>query len=303
MNRLRVLCIDDNALALNMIARPLERNGYEVIALEDSTEALQAILNEKPDAIVTDIDMPGLNGWELVRIVRSWTQTALIPVVFLTKLDGEEDRIRGFTLGADDYLTKPVPEKQLVPLVAGIIEASRLYLRHVRRKIDDDAEFSETITMFGIPSFLSLLEARRKSGIIDIEHGMEHARVFVQEGRVFAATLSGHPECQGMACLLRVLHWSSGLYRFYPGSIKVADSIKMATTEILLEAATAAKTTTGTSATAGCGGDGTSPTRLNLVPSASGRQVGLARMARRQSQGGEGAGLAPKAHAHSTRSA
>lgn len=262
----KVLVLDDCPVSLTMATRILQQGGYEVRDCSDSTMALMLILNEQFDAIVTDIEMPGISGWELIRIVRSWTKTALIPVIFLTKLTGEEDKIRGFSLGADDYLTKPVRRQPLLEHLQGALDATEIYLRHVGRKLSLHVEFTESVSMFGIPSFLSLLEAHAKSGLIHIEHGRHRAKLSVAAGKIHGAEMVNHPECSGLAAISQILGWASGYYRFAPGPVTTANLINQSTTQILLAEANA------TSRNA---------TLVHLMPSASGRQVALARMARR----------------------
>ena len=76
----------------------------------------------RPDLIITDVMMPKLDGWALVRALRSRAELALVPVIFLTALGGEEDRIRGFRLGADDYLPKPFRFEELELRVANALK-------------------------------------------------------------------------------------------------------------------------------------------------------------------------------------
>ena len=79
----------------------------------------------RPDLIITDVMMPKLDGWSLVRALRSRAELALVPVIFLTALGGEEDRIKGFRLGADDYLPKPFRFEELDLRVANALKKAK----------------------------------------------------------------------------------------------------------------------------------------------------------------------------------
>ncbi|MBS1119320.1 MAG: response regulator receiver protein [Deltaproteobacteria bacterium] len=83
-----------------MVATVLEKRGYSVETAVDGDDALARALARTPDLLITDIMMPKLDGWALVRQLRSHTQFAMLPVIFLTALSSEDDRIRGFRLGA-----------------------------------------------------------------------------------------------------------------------------------------------------------------------------------------------------------
>jgi len=104
--RLRVLLVDDSMVTREMERRLLEDGGFEVVPAGDATEAL-ARLGEYPfDCMVTDIEMPGMDGYELTRHVRTIPQLVQLPVVVVSTRDRPEDRLRGLESGADAYLTK-----------------------------------------------------------------------------------------------------------------------------------------------------------------------------------------------------
>ena len=108
-----VLVADDDAWILRMVATVLEKRGYSVETAVDGEDALARALARTPDLLITDVMMPKLDGWSLVRQLRSHAELAMLPVIFLTALSSEDDRIRGFRLGADDYVTKPFRFEEL----------------------------------------------------------------------------------------------------------------------------------------------------------------------------------------------
>src|SRR5262245_38943485 len=95
-----VLVADDDAWILRMVSTVLEKRGYSVETALDGEDALQRALAHTPDLLITDVMMPRMDGWALVRRLRSHEGLALLPVIFLTALSSEDDRIRGFRLGA-----------------------------------------------------------------------------------------------------------------------------------------------------------------------------------------------------------
>src|SRR5207245_10460425 len=103
----RILIVDDDAWILKMVSTVLDKRGYAIDTAQDGAEALEKVQAHAPDLIVTDVMMPRMDGWALIRTLRSREQTAFVPVIFLTALGSDDDRIRGFRLGADDYLPKP----------------------------------------------------------------------------------------------------------------------------------------------------------------------------------------------------
>ncbi len=121
----RVLIVDDDPWILRMVSTLLEKRGYAIATASDGEEGLMRADQMRPDLIITDVMMPKLDGWSLVRALRSRPELALVPVIFLTALGGEEDRIRGFRLGADDYLPKPFRFEELDLRVANALRKAK----------------------------------------------------------------------------------------------------------------------------------------------------------------------------------
>jgi DNA-binding NarL/FixJ family response regulator len=118
----RLLVVDDDPGLLRAVAETLRAESYEVTTARRGADALVCIAESLPDLIVSDIRMPGMDGYELVRNLRSSARTKLIPIVFLTAKDETADRIAGFRSGVDAYLTKPFEPDELVAVVANILK-------------------------------------------------------------------------------------------------------------------------------------------------------------------------------------
>ncbi|WP_293391497.1 ATP-binding protein [Nevskia sp.] len=119
-NRPRIVLADDNADMRNYVKRLLSES-CEVLAVGDGLDALQAIQRDKPDLVVSDVMMPGLDGFELLKALRADPATASIPLLLLSARAGEEARVEGLRAGADDYLTKPFRAQELVARVTSVL--------------------------------------------------------------------------------------------------------------------------------------------------------------------------------------
>ncbi len=107
--RTRILCIEDDRDTAALMCEELADRGFEVIAAYNGRDGLASILKDPPDIVLSDIDMPGISGFELLERLRSMApRFESIPFVFLTALGDQRSELRGWQLGADDYLTKPV---------------------------------------------------------------------------------------------------------------------------------------------------------------------------------------------------
>ena len=117
----RLLVVDDEPNLLRAVAACLKTEDYEVSTARSGHEALVQLAEAVPDLIISDIRMPGMDGYRLARQLRGSPRTALVPIVFLTAKDETADRIEGFRAGVDAYLTKPFEADELIAVITGIL--------------------------------------------------------------------------------------------------------------------------------------------------------------------------------------
>src|SRR5690242_11788514 len=115
---MKILVIEDEANIMEVIRLYLESAGYTVLHASDGIAGLELHAREQPDLVVLDLMLPGLDGMEVCRRIRSWANT---PILMLTARQGEDDRIEGLESGADDYLVKPFSPRELVSRVKAIL--------------------------------------------------------------------------------------------------------------------------------------------------------------------------------------
>jgi len=138
-----VVIAEDQEETRAYLCHVLERAGFTVDALADGGAALATCQQRTPDVLVSDVLMPGLNGFELIERLRTDERTSVIPVLLLSARGGEESRIEGIGAGADDYLVKPLSRRELVARVDGAVRLGRLRRETARREQADlDAMFS-----------------------------------------------------------------------------------------------------------------------------------------------------------------
>jgi len=118
---MKILIIEDEANITQLIRLYLERAGYTVITASDGVAGLELHARERPDLVILDLMLPVMDGMEVCRRIRAWADT---PILMLTARQGEEDRIAGLELGADDYLVKPFSPREVVSRVKAILRRS-----------------------------------------------------------------------------------------------------------------------------------------------------------------------------------
>nr|WP_092073611.1 response regulator transcription factor [Dendrosporobacter quercicolus]NSL48000.1 response regulator transcription factor [Dendrosporobacter quercicolus DSM 1736]SDM64386.1 two-component system, OmpR family, alkaline phosphatase synthesis response regulator PhoP [Dendrosporobacter quercicolus] len=119
-----ILIVDDEASIRELLKFNLQKEGYHVLEAETGTDGLSIAKNEKPDLVVLDLMLPGLDGLEICRNLKSQQNTAGIPIIMLTAKNEEIDKIIGLELGADDYLTKPFSPRELVARIKAVLRRS-----------------------------------------------------------------------------------------------------------------------------------------------------------------------------------
>lgn len=204
MDQPRILVADDDAWILRMVTTVLEKRGYIVETAADGEEAYLRALEEPPDLVITDVMMPKMDGWDLIRALRSRAEFAFVPVIFLTALSSDDDRIRGFRLGADDYLTKPFRFEELDLRVEKTLKRGELVEQMARERLGStrpgpapapakpvsaappansragsdpepppNTDFAGRLQEVGLPALLTLLEMEQKSGILLVSQGAD----------------------------------------------------------------------------------------------------------------------------------
>jgi DNA-binding NarL/FixJ family response regulator len=140
---LTILIVDDDLGIRLSVSDYLEMAGYSVIMAENGQNALAMVGQYQPHLIVTDVTMPEMDGYELIRQVRRQPAFRLLPVIFLTARTNTDDRIKGYQLGCDAYLPKPFELNELMAVVRNLLERSQMMeseWRHRTRSAESDGE-------------------------------------------------------------------------------------------------------------------------------------------------------------------
>jgi DNA-binding response OmpR family regulator len=117
----KILIVDDDVDTVRLVGLMLERQGYEVCAASTGEQALTMIPVEQPDLILLDIMMPGVDGYEVARQLRAAISTTHIPIIMFTAKDQLDDKLTGYEIGADDYITKPCQPRELLAHVKAVL--------------------------------------------------------------------------------------------------------------------------------------------------------------------------------------
>ena len=123
----KILVVDDTPKNVKLLADVLTVKGYSVVTAASGAEALRQVEAEKPDLVLLDVVMPEMSGYEVCRKIRENPATQMLSVVMVTALDPSEERIKGLEAGADDFLTKPINQAELLARIRSLLRIKELY--------------------------------------------------------------------------------------------------------------------------------------------------------------------------------
>ena len=140
----KVLVVDDVALNVKLLADLLAVNGYRTCTAASGPEALERLASERPDLVLLDVMMPGMSGYDVCAAIRADPANAMLPVVLVTALDPAQERARGLDAGADDFLSKPVAQAEVLARVRSLLRIKMLY-DEVLKQRGELAELNRTL--------------------------------------------------------------------------------------------------------------------------------------------------------------
>jgi CheY-like chemotaxis protein len=225
-----VVVVDDDPRWRALAAEPFLKRGDRVRECVDGLQALATCLQDPPDVILSDVQMPRMDGWQFLRTVRGNPALATVPVVFLTSLDGDAERLRGYQLGVDAYLPKPFQPDELLLRVHRLVRRAKgaetplTEVKHLR----GDIEHVST------GSLLSFLSIEKKTGVLLLVAD-KVVRVFVADGRPLCAIEEGKPKLPSKTVLMDALDWTTGQFDFNDEDVDAEDELRADASALVLE--------------------------------------------------------------------
>ena len=238
----KILIVEDDPWMQRELLSVLDGRGYELMPASNGVTALARASGTLPDVIVSDVVMPVMDGWTLLKRVRHNARLASVPFMFLSGHSSPQDLQRAFRLGADDFVPKPFDVKDLAERIDHMLyRTSRTSGAFVRPSevgaVSDQFGFSGSLGDISFTALLSFLDMERKSGMVILRNGDERGRVFVRDGRVVSARLDRGPSLTNAEAIYWMLRWSAGKFEFRALVIEMDDEVRCPTAFLVLEGA------------------------------------------------------------------
>ena len=178
----KILVVDDDLGTRLSIGDYLELSGYEVVTANDGQQGLVMVNKHHPDLIVTDIIMPQMNGYELVRQVRQQPNFRLLPVILLTARTQTQERILGYQSGCDLYLPKPFELEELAAAINNLLERSQIIQSEYKLSLQEDLKKADSVNQTdwnndGETQLYESLTAREQEVLEILTHGLSNAEI------------------------------------------------------------------------------------------------------------------------------
>jgi DNA-binding response OmpR family regulator len=206
-----VLVVDDNALFRTYLRDVLSRRGFTVWEAAEGEAALRIALEARPWLILTDVSMPGLDGLELCRRVRSHSLIRHTPLIFLSGWDDYKDRYRGLEAGADEYVSKETPVRELLIRIQIVLKR---YVDLGSRSFRGPG-VEGRLEVIGVSGLLQMCHLGRLTGVLSVGSGPRVAELRFREGEIVSAQAGGRSGEEGV---LELLAWPEGHFSFAPGA-------------------------------------------------------------------------------------
>jgi DNA-binding response OmpR family regulator len=220
----QVLLVDDNPLFRRFLADVLVSRGFVVHEAADGEEALRIALDKRPWLILTDVRMPGEDGFTLCEKVRSHTLIRQTPLLFLSGWDDYKTRYHGLELGADDFLSKQTSIREL------LMRVQLLLKRHIAT--GRGAVMEGELQVMGAPGVLQVCHLTRLTGTLVVNAGARRTSLRFRDGEIVGAVGDG---AEGAAAVHDLLAWEQGRFEFTPGDTGPGQPLGQSFDQLILE--------------------------------------------------------------------
>ncbi len=228
----KILLVDADRRSVRVLGVALRDADYDVRVAGNGVEALEKVESAVPDVVVSDSQLPKMDGYSLVEKLKGRRETAHVPILLLTSKGPSEDRERGRKLGVADYLPKPVFVRELVACVGLLVARSARARIAACASASGPGRFSGSTKDVSVVDLLQTFELLRESGVAHLHRGAEEAAIYFRDGRAVDARLG---RVRGEQAIYAALMWSEAAFDVEFKPVTKEDVIDRSTGTLLVE--------------------------------------------------------------------
>jgi len=226
----RILLVEDEGFVQRRIGGLFMRRGLRLGLAATGVEALTKCLQTPPDLVLSDIVMPAMDGWALLRMLKARPELTHVPFVFLSGRVTERDRRQAYEMGADDCIPKATPPEEILDRVVRVLSR----YREDPQEMDQRRVLQGNLSHVTLATVIQMLNTERRSGQLTLQRKGCSARVDVREGKPVSCHIDPF-DLTGRDALIELLDWDAGQFEFAPGEYTGDDEIGMSVVQLLME--------------------------------------------------------------------
>ncbi|HEX9763741.1 MAG TPA: DUF4388 domain-containing protein, partial [Candidatus Acidoferrales bacterium] len=226
---IKILVADDNPAVLRLLQDGMESCGT-VLTATDGADALLKAIEELPDLIITDYQMPGLSGVALYEKLRAREETRKIPMIFLASKGDIEERLRQYADGVEDYIAKPFFVREVVARAKKVTD--RMHLEKLQATARRPGVIDGRLEEMNVIDLFQSLEMGQKTCSLTLSRGSEKCQIYLENGQVYDAAMGS---VKGEDAVYKIVEWSEGAFEIDFSGKSANRTISRSTQGLLME--------------------------------------------------------------------
>jgi CheY-like chemotaxis protein len=226
---IKILVADDNPAVLRLLQEGMQSCGT-VLTATDGADALLKAIEERPDLIITDYQMPGLNGLALYEKLRAREETKKIPMIFLASKGDIEERLRQYSDGVEDYIPKPFFVREVVTRAKKVTD--RMHLEKLQASARRPGVIDGRLEEMNVIDLFQSLEMGQKTCSLTLSRGSEKCQIYLENGQVYDAAMGS---VKGEEAVYKIVEWSDGAFEIDFSGKSSNRTIQRSTQGLLME--------------------------------------------------------------------
>ena len=226
---IKILVADDNPAVLRLLQEGMQSCGT-VLTATDGADALLKAIEERPDLIITDYQMPGLSGLALYEKLRAREETKKIPMIFLASKGDIEERLRQYSDGVEDYIPKPFFVREVVTRAKKVTD--RMHLEKLQASARRPGVIDGRLEEMNVIDLFQSLEMGQKTCSLTLSRGSEKCLIYLENGQVYDAAMGS---VKGEEAVYKIVEWSEGAFEIDFSGKSSNRTISRSTQGLLME--------------------------------------------------------------------